>query len=63
MVLCSEVHSTVVRISEPSDRAFHSSDLILTNNDRKSFIAKMRYEPSNPRRAHHCTASSPNSLM
>ncbi|KAI8549772.1 hypothetical protein RHMOL_Rhmol06G0051300 [Rhododendron molle] len=46
LVLCSRA---VLRTFEPSDCAFDGSDLISTINDRESFIAEMRSEPSDTR--------------
>ncbi|KAI8555590.1 hypothetical protein RHMOL_Rhmol05G0184500 [Rhododendron molle] len=54
----------MLRTFEPSDHASDGLDLISTTNDRESFIAKMRSEPSDAndskvRSALHCTAPSP----
>ncbi|KAI8571773.1 hypothetical protein RHMOL_Rhmol01G0144900 [Rhododendron molle] len=49
MVLCSEVHNTVLCTSEPSDHASNGSNLILATNNRESFITEMRSDPSDVR--------------
>ncbi|KAI8560222.1 hypothetical protein RHMOL_Rhmol04G0239200 [Rhododendron molle] len=46
MVLYTCVCSTMLRTSEPSDRASDVSDLILAMNDSQSLVAEMRIEPS-----------------
>ncbi|KAI8560072.1 hypothetical protein RHMOL_Rhmol04G0226700 [Rhododendron molle] len=43
MVLCSDVHSTVLRTFEPSD---DDSDLISTMNGSRSLVVEMRSKPS-----------------
>ncbi|KAI8534017.1 hypothetical protein RHMOL_Rhmol10G0055400 [Rhododendron molle] len=46
MVLGSGVRSTVLRISEPSDRVSNGSDLISAINGSRLLVAEMRFEPS-----------------
>lgn len=55
MVLCSEVRSTMLRTSEPSDRASNGSDHISAMNSSRTLGAEMKSEPLR-RCAPHCTA-------
>ncbi|KAI8571756.1 hypothetical protein RHMOL_Rhmol01G0143500 [Rhododendron molle] len=49
MVLCSEVHSTVLHTFELLDAPSDGLNLISATNDQESFIVEMRFKPSDVR--------------